>query len=93
MSYARNYVVENTGRAPGPPNRIRNSRLSPAIITPRAHCMRARVAVLDSRTGTVWAAGAPYQDFASASVVKTMIAMRALLTGRMTGIRPYSHAR
>lgn len=47
--------------------------------------MGTGVAVLDTRTGRTWVAGAARRQFATASVVKTMIATRLLLTGQMHG--------
>jgi Beta-lactamase enzyme family len=50
-----------------------------------AHDMNAGVAVMDTRTGRVYLAGYAHRRFASASVVKTLIATRLLLTGQMHG--------
>jgi N-acetylmuramoyl-L-alanine amidase len=47
--------------------------------------MRTGIAVLDLATGQIWQAGAARQQFATASVVKTMIATRLLATGQMHG--------
>jgi N-acetylmuramoyl-L-alanine amidase len=46
------------------------------------HDMRSGIAVVDTRTGRTWSAGSR-RFFPSASVVKTMIAARLLLSGRM----------
>jgi hypothetical protein len=50
-----------------------------------AHGMSSGIAVLDTRTGRLFTAGRAGRRYASASVVKTLIATRLLLTGRMTG--------
>lgn len=47
--------------------------------------VRAGVAVEDLKTGRTWTGGVARQLFVSASVVKTMIASRLLLTGQMHG--------
>lgn len=49
------------------------------------HDMDSAVAVLDTRSGALVTAGDPDREFASASVVKTMIAARVLLNGQMSG--------
>jgi N-acetylmuramoyl-L-alanine amidase len=50
-----------------------------------ANGMRTGIAVLNLRSGEIWQAGAARQRFASASVVKVMIATRLLLSGQMHG--------
>jgi N-acetylmuramoyl-L-alanine amidase len=47
--------------------------------------MRAGVAVEDLKTGRIWTGGVARRRFAGASVVKTMIATRLLLTDQMHG--------
>jgi N-acetylmuramoyl-L-alanine amidase len=47
--------------------------------------MHAGAAVLDLRTGRTWTAGASTRPYASASVVKTMIATRLLISGQLHG--------
>jgi hypothetical protein len=50
-----------------------------------AHGMTNGVAVIDTRSGKVWAAGRARTGFMSASVVKVLIATRLLLAGKMHG--------
>lgn len=50
-----------------------------------ARDMRTGIAVLDLQTGRMWSGGQDRRRFATASVVKTMIATRLLLTGQMHG--------
>lgn len=50
-----------------------------------AYGMRAGVAVMDLRTKQIWSAGSDRHMFPSASVVKTMIATRLLISGKMHG--------
>src|SRR5690348_14205763 len=47
--------------------------------------MHAGAAVLDLRTGRTWTAGASTRRYASASVVKTLIATRLLISGELHG--------
>jgi hypothetical protein len=48
---------------------------------------RAGVAVLDTKTGTLWGASEHSAEFASESVVKVFVATRLLLEGQLTGDR------
>jgi N-acetylmuramoyl-L-alanine amidase len=50
-----------------------------------ANGMRTGIALLNLSSGQIWQSGAARQEFASASVVKTMIATRLLATGQMHG--------
>ena len=50
-----------------------------------AHQLRAGIAVLDTRTGRYYRAGAADEPFATGSVVKVMIAAYLLSTGQLTG--------
>lgn len=50
-----------------------------------ANGMRTGIAVLNLASGQIWQAGAAQQQFATASVVKTMIATRLLATNQMHG--------
>ncbi|WP_375493720.1 N-acetylmuramoyl-L-alanine amidase [uncultured Jatrophihabitans sp.] len=56
-----------------------------AVRYARAHGMSSGIAVLDTRTGRLTTAGNAHREFASASVVKTLIATRLLLTHQMHG--------
>ncbi|HEV7206634.1 MAG TPA: IPT/TIG domain-containing protein [Jatrophihabitans sp.] len=47
--------------------------------------MSTGIAVLDTRTGRTYSAGNATKRYSGASVVKTLIATRLLLTGRMSG--------
>lgn len=69
-------VTTHTGR-------IANG-ISSAVRYTSRHDMRAGVAVLDTRTGRLRSGGSK-RFFPSASVVKTMIAARLLIAGRMHG--------
>lgn len=60
-------------------------RATVAVEYANEHGMTSGVAVLDTRTGTLYAAGNASGYYASASVVKTLIATRLLLDARMTG--------
>jgi N-acetylmuramoyl-L-alanine amidase len=60
------------------------SGISTAVRYAAHHDMRSGIAVIDTSTGRTWAAGSTGY-FPSASVVKTMIAARLLISGRMTG--------
>jgi hypothetical protein len=61
------------------------ARARRAVRYARAHDMYSGVAVMDTRTGRVYLAGDAHRRFASASVVKTLIATRLLATGQMHG--------
>jgi hypothetical protein len=50
-----------------------------------AHGYRVGIAVLDTASGAIYGGGASTGTFASESVVKTMIATRLLVQGRMSG--------
>src|SRR6185437_15771965 len=60
-------------------------RADAAVSYANRHGMTSGVAVLDTRTGTLYSAGNSAGYYASASVVKTLIATRLLLDGQMTG--------
>ena len=60
------------------------SGIAAAVHYAALHGMRSGVAVIDTSTGRAWSAGSTAL-FPSASVVKTMIAARLLISGRMTG--------
>jgi hypothetical protein len=59
--------------------------LADAARLAKAHHLRAGIAVLDTRTGRCDEAGASTEMFATASVVKVMIAAYLLINHRMTG--------
>jgi len=59
--------------------------LTAAAQTGAAHGLRVGVAVVDTSTGACYTAGDTGGEFATASVVKVMIAAYLLDTGRMTG--------
>ena len=63
----------------------RASVVSAAAAYGPAHGYKVGVAVLDTKTGAFYGSGSYKSTFASESVVKTMIATRILLQGRMHG--------
>jgi len=78
----RTQVLPPVARVP-----ITSARIKAAARTATSRGYRTGVAVVDTTTGTLWAAG-DYDDlFASESVVKVFIATRLLATKRMTGDR------
>jgi hypothetical protein len=60
-------------------------RAAAAVEYANQHGMTSGVAVLDTETNKLYAAGNAGGYYASASVVKTLIATRLLLEGKMTG--------
>lgn len=58
--------------------------VSAAVRYATSQGMSAGIAVLDTQTGRTYAAGNATKRYSSASVVKTLIATRLLLTGQMT---------
>lgn len=61
------------------------TRAAAAVAYARRHHMTSGIAVLDTRTGSLHTSGRARRYFASASVVKTLIATRLLLAGKMRG--------
>jgi hypothetical protein len=64
---------------------VSSVRLRTAVSSATSRGYRAGVAVVDTTTGKLWAAGDYDDKFASESVVKVFIATRLLATKRMTG--------
>lgn len=60
-------------------------RATAAVQYANRHAMTSGVAVLDTSTNTLYTAGNASGYYASASVVKTLIATRLLLDGQMSG--------
>src|SRR5690242_9329156 len=63
----------------------RPSVLQAAANYARSQGFRIGIAVYDTRTNNIYGSGADTSTFASESVVKTMIATRLIIQGRMTG--------
>ena len=59
--------------------------IASAVAYGHAEGVRVAVAVEDLKTGRTWTGGVAGERFTSASVVKTMIATRALLNNRVHG--------
>jgi N-acetylmuramoyl-L-alanine amidase len=78
-------VAPSPATASGTTSRHLQQGVDAASSYVHAYGMRAGVAVLDLRDGQIWSAGSDRHLFPSASVVKTLIATRLLITGQMHG--------
>ena len=72
--------LRTSGATTPPPSAV-SVALRSAVAYAESAGMHAGAAVLDLRTGRTWTAGASNRRYASASVVKTMIATRLLGSG------------